>query len=100
MRKKQSTRGNIASQKQHEKRNKSNRQFNKPGINNASGEKTKRDKVELWAEREKKKLQHQTDILKRCRDLKVICRKIDKLEREKQKLINIIIKDVPKRKRK
>ena len=36
------------------------------------------------------------DILKTCKELKSVCSKIDKLEKEKQKLILIVLKYVPK----
>lgn len=96
MRRQQITKRNIASQeKEGNKGNTNSKQRNNTGNRNVSGIKGSGLDIgneEAW--------QYSSDkILKTCEDLKSVCMEIDNLEKEKRKLVYMILKDVPRKRR-
>ena len=106
MREKQiSKREFISSQPSFNRKNKTNPKTNCRSEVNKSYNKLLRKKPTRIKEASKVSNQEMEEelppaILKTCNNLEAVCIKIGKLEKEKQKLIQIILNDIPQRKRK
>lgn len=102
MKKRQNTKGNIAPAKQkgNRKRNTGKKIVSRSGyretLDKITGKKPVRVKAGSKAAEKEIMEYYPMQILKTCKDLNVICIKIKELEIEKQKLLDIIINDVPK----
>ncbi len=100
MKEKQITRSNSASSKPsfNRKRKTSNRIFNGSRDRKNQFKILRKERAGVLkvskAAREEMREDIPAEILRTCNDLKQICIKIDKLEKEKQKLLLIILKDV------
>ena len=80
----------------NKKRNTGNRQVNRITLVKFKGKKKVNVKAASRANKNEMMEFYPPETLKTCKDLKAICIKIHKLEKEKQKLIFIILKAVPK----
>ena len=97
MRKKQTRTGNIATSKKASsgKRNMTKGPENKLSKRNTAGRAnsdSKSGNEEMWE-------YVSEEIVSKCEDLKSVCMQMQKLEKEKQRLLYIILKDVPGRKK-
>ena len=103
MREKQiSKREFISSQPSFNRKNKTNPKTNCRSEVNKSYNKLLRKKPTRIKEASNQEMEEELPpaILKTCNNLEAVCIKIGKLEKEKQKLIQIILNDIPQRKRK
>jgi vacuolar-type H+-ATPase subunit I/STV1 len=98
MMKNQTTKGRISSTEVagNKVRNTGNRQDNRITLVKLKGEKAVNVKAVSKSLKREIMEYYSGDILKTCKALDDICVKINKLEKEKQRLIWIILKDVPK----
>ena len=99
MKRQQIPKGNIVSlEKEGRKSNTSSKisiQRNRTGDKNLirkTGSRSVSPKEEVWEYSSNK-------ILKACKDLKSVCMRIDNLEKEKQKLLDVVLKDVPRKRK-
>lgn len=97
MKKRQNRKGNIATSEKigNRKRSTSKGPGNISSKRNTAGEikpESKAGNEEMWEFVSE-------EIVSKCEDLKSVCKQIEKLEKEKQRLLYVILKDVPKKKR-
>ena len=97
MRKKQTRTGNIGTSKKATsgKKNVTKvtwKRSSKRNISKKVNSDTKAGNEEMW-------VYVSEEIVSKCEDLKSVCLQMEKLEKEKQRLLYIILKDVPGRKK-
>ena len=95
MKEKQTTKGNIAltEKQRNRKGNTSNRTVSRKDNKKSQVKKPVRVNTALKGSRTEEEIKLPAEYLKKMRTLRALCRKIDKLEKEKRKIIHYVLKD-------